>query len=268
MNYTVEQAHRLQGLAESLRDRVLTLKDIKEIVADEFPELGLHIGPCNREKAYSTLLDTAETIHHRFETGKTEVMETVVTTTSTRTYLYTRVSTVDQDTSNQKLEAKAAGFDIPEHRIVSETISGSSDTSLRPQFQKLLDRLEIGDTLVVSKLDRLGRDAINVQSTIKELGERGIRVVCLNLGNTDLTSPSGKMVVTVLSAVAQLERDLIIERTKAGLERAKTNGKVLGRPKATKTTEAVQRCKELQWTQRQTAEHLGITVRTVIRHWK
>lgn len=188
-------------------------------------------------------------------------------TATARTFLYCRVSTAEQDTSNQVVEARSAGFDVPEHRIVSETISGSSDTSQRPQFQKLLEKLEVGDTLVVTKLDRLGRDAINVQMTLKEMEESGVRVVCLNLGNTDLTSPTGKLMVTMLAAVAQLERDLIRERTNAGLARAKAEGKTLGRPKATSTTEAVQQCKNLEWTQQQTADHLGISIRTVKRHW-
>jgi hypothetical protein len=82
----------------------------------------------------------------------------------------------------------------------------------------------------VTKLDRLGRDAIDVSTTVKALAEMGARVYCLALGGADLTSSSGTMTMQVLNAVAQFERDLLIERTQSGLRRAKSEGKVLGHP--------------------------------------
>lgn len=93
-----------------------------------------------------------------------------------------------------------------------------------------MDRLEAGDILIVTKLDRLGRDVIDVSTTVKVLSEMGVRVYCLALGGADLTSSSGTMTMQVLNAVAQFERDLLIERTQSGLERAKSEGKTLGRP--------------------------------------
>ena len=81
-------------------------------------------------------------------------------------------------------------------------------------------------------LDRLGRDAIDVSSTVANLEELGIRVHCLALGGVDLTSSAGKLTMGVINAVAQFERDLLIERTQAGLARAKSEGKILGRPPA------------------------------------
>lgn len=79
-------------------------------------------------------------------------------------------------------------------------------------------------------LDRLGRDAIDVSTTVRTLAEMGVRVYCLALGGADLTSPAGTMTMQVLNAVAQFERDLLIERTQSGLKRAKSEGKTLGRP--------------------------------------
>lgn len=99
----------------------------------------------------------------------------------------------------------------------------------RPEFSRLVDRLEPGDILIVTKLDRLGRDAIDVSSTVKALADEGVRVYCLALGGVDLTSSAGTMTMNVLNAVAQFERDLLIERTQSGLRRAKSEGKVLGR---------------------------------------
>ena len=146
-----------------------------------------------------------------------------------RVFAYCRVSTNDQNPENQKLEILNSGFKIEPKRFVEEKISGSVYASKRPEFLKLLDRLEEGDSLVVTKLDRLGRNALDVRQTIDLLAERGIKVHCLALGSTDLTSSSGKMTMTIISAVAEFERDLIIERTQSGLERAKAEGKKLGR---------------------------------------
>jgi putative DNA-invertase from lambdoid prophage Rac len=84
--------------------------------------------------------------------------------------------------------------------------------------------------LVVTKLDRLGRNVMDVGSTVARLAELGVRVHCLALGGVDLTSSTGKLTMNVLNAVAEFERDLLIERTQAGLSRAKAEGKTLGRP--------------------------------------
>lgn len=149
-----------------------------------------------------------------------------------RTFAYARVSTTDQETQNQVAEIGAAGFKIEPHRIITETISGSVAIVLRPEFSRLLDKMEQGDVLIVTKLDRLGRDAIDVASTVAKLEALGIRVHCLALGGVDLTSSAGKLTMGVINAVAQFERDLLIERTQSGLARAKAEGKRMGRPPA------------------------------------
>ncbi|MBA8801509.1 putative DNA-invertase from lambdoid prophage Rac [Agrobacterium sp. RC10-4-1] len=149
-----------------------------------------------------------------------------------RTFAYVRVSTTGQTVENQITEISAAGFSVEPRRIISETISGSTAVAKRPGFMKLLDRMEPGDVLIVTKLDRLGRDAIDVSSTVKMLAENGVRVHCLQLGGLDLTSSAGTMTMNVLNAVAQFERDLNIERTQAGVARAREKGKRFGRPPA------------------------------------
>lgn len=157
-----------------------------------------------------------------------------------RTFAYCRVSTADQTTKNQIAEIKAAGFDVQPSRVVQENISGSTAAEARPGFIKLLERLESGDVLIVTKLDRLGRNSIDVQQTVQALEAGGVRVHCLALGGVDLTSSAGKMTMGVLAAVAQFERDLIIERTQAGLQRAKAEGRTLGRPSVLNDTEQQQ----------------------------
>ena len=149
-----------------------------------------------------------------------------------RVFAYCRVSTTDQTTENQVLEIAAAGFAINGRRIVEETISGSVPAEQRPGFQRLMDKLESEDVLVVTKLDRLGRNAMDVRTTVDKLAQAGIRVHCLALGGVDLTSPAGKMTMGVIAAVAEFERDLLIERTQAGLALAKASGKPIGRPQS------------------------------------
>ncbi|AUG39674.1 DNA invertase [Pseudomonas chlororaphis] len=184
-----------------------------------------------------------------------------------RTFLYCRVSTSTQFTENQIQEVKATGFEVQSSRIVEETVSGSIAASERKGFQKLLDRMEAGDVLIVTKIDRLGRNAMDVRQTVEHLAHCGIRVHCLALGGVDLTSAAGKMTMQVLSAVAEFERDLLIERTQQGLQRAKSEGKKLGRPAAVKTTERVQKMKALGYIQTQVSAELGIGIATVKRHW-
>ncbi|WP_070157699.1 recombinase family protein [Sphingobium phenoxybenzoativorans] len=147
-----------------------------------------------------------------------------------RTFAYCRVSTADQTTDNQVREIEGAGFTVDPKRVITETVSGSLPAMERKGFAKLLDRLEAGDVLIVTKLDRLGRNAMDVRATVEMLAAEGVKVHCLALGGTDLTSAAGKMTMGVIAAVAEFERDLLIERTQAGLSRAKAEGKTLGRP--------------------------------------
>ena len=149
-----------------------------------------------------------------------------------RTFAYCRVSTADQTTDNQVREIEGAGFHVEPKRVVVETVSGSVAATERKGFAKLVDRLEAGDVLIVTKLDRLGRNAIDLRNTVDMLAAQGIRVHCLALGGVDLTSAAGRMTMGVIAAVAEFERDLLIERTHAGLSRAKAAGKALGRPQA------------------------------------
>ena len=162
----------------------------------------------------------------------------------TRVFAYCRVSTSDQNTANQIAEIASAGFDVKPARTITETISGGTAAGQRPGFSSLLNKLEDGDVLVVTKLDRLGRDAMDVRATVEALAGMGVRVHCLALGGVDLTSPAGKMTMGVIAAVAEFERDLLVERTQSGLARAKAQGKQLGRPRAlddAQRAEALQR---------------------------
>jgi DNA invertase Pin-like site-specific DNA recombinase len=147
---------------------------------------------------------------------------------------YGRVSTAEQTADNQRLEIERAGYDV--EYWFADTVSGKAHAAQRNEFSKMLSKFRAKDTLVVAKLDRLGRDAPDVLATIKSLAALHVEVVVLQLGKLDLTSPAGKLMLAMLAAVAEMERDLIVERTQAGLTRAKAEGKTLGRP--AKTTPA------------------------------
>ncbi|HDY7818070.1 recombinase family protein [Vibrio vulnificus] len=188
--------------------------------------------------------------------------------TTGRIFAYCRVSTVEQTTENQIIAIRNAGYEVEENRVISETVSGSVLAMERKEFKTLVEhKLESGDTLVVLKLDRLGRDNIDVQQTIEKLTVKGIKVISLDLPVADLSSAEGKLMLQMFSAFAEFERNRIRERTQEGLNRAKAQGKKLGRPAAKGTTENVQRCKEEGLSQSATAKELGIGIATVKRHW-
>lgn len=149
-----------------------------------------------------------------------------------RVFAYCRVSTNSQTTDNQVQEIAGAGFAVLATRTATETVSGSVAAMQRKGFAKLVEKLEAGDVLVVTKMDRLGRNAMDVRATVERLEAVHVRVHCLALGGVDLTSPAGKMTMQVINAVSEFERDLLIERTNSGLARARAEGKVFGRPSA------------------------------------
>lgn len=183
-----------------------------------------------------------------------------------RVFGYGRVSTADQTTENQRQELEAFGHAIQAQRWFSDTISGKVPSSERPEFSRMVERMEAGDMLVVSKLDRLGRDMIDVVQTIRGLTKQGVKVKVLALGDVDLTSTAGKAVLGILATVAEMERDLLVERTQAGLARAKAEGKQLGRPSKTseEDKEAIRKRLEAGDTVSQVARDFDISRASVI----
>jgi DNA invertase Pin-like site-specific DNA recombinase len=158
---------------------------------------------------------------------------------------YGRVSTKEQTTENQRREIDAAGYGV-DYWYADEGMSGKVSASQRPQFAKMLSQIRNGETLVVTKLDRLGRDAQDVGATIKALAARRIEVIVLQLGKLDLNSAAGKLMLTMLAAVAEMERDLLVERTQSGLARARAEGKILGRPVSTTEEQRITMAQQYQ----------------------
>lgn len=132
-------------------------------------------------------------------------------------YGYVRVSTNHQDTELQRLALESAGCE----RIFEDKISGTK--SDRPGLKKLLRTLSAGDTLVVWKLDRLGRSMRHLVVLVEELRERGINFRSLT-DSIDTSTSMGRFFFHVMGAMAEMERELIVERTKAGLKAARAQG--------------------------------------------
>ncbi|QNF14446.1 recombinase family protein [Aeromonas jandaei] len=187
-----------------------------------------------------------------------------------RTFAYCRVSTAEQDTETQILAIRKAGYEVQDSRVISEVVSGGMQAMQRPAFKALVEhKLEAGDRLVVLKLDRLGRDSIDIQTTIKQLQEKQIEVVSLDMPTVkNITGAEGMLMMQLLAAFAQFERERIKERTREGLERAKAKGKKMGRPVATETREAVAKAQRDGLSQSHAAKVLGLSTRTIKRYWE
>lgn len=182
-----------------------------------------------------------------------------------RLFAYARVSTTDQYPENQRQAMAAAGYEPEPHRYFEERISGRIPASRRPVFAQLLHKLESGDSLVVLKLDRLGRDAQDILSTVRNLQEQRIKVILLDAGAGDLGTATGQLWLTLLAAFAQFESDRLSERTREGMARS---AKKPGRRPAIGTTEKVHGCRARGFSQGETAAALGLSLSTVKRHWK
>ena len=140
-------------------------------------------------------------------------------------YGYARVSSDTQDYQAQVEALKAAACE----RIFSEKASGKS-TNGRPEFHKLMKVLLPGDAVVVTKLDRLARSSRDLHNIIGELQERGCGFVSLGDSWCDTTTDVGRLVLAIMSGIAEFERELIRKRCQAGIDRAKRKGTKFGRP--------------------------------------
>ena len=185
-----------------------------------------------------------------------------------RTFAYCRVSTSEQSTENQIMAIRQAGYEVNDNRVVSETVSGGVQAMQRKGFADMVThKLEAGDQLVVLKLDRLGRDNIDVQQTITMLVDKGVDVVSLDLPVRNLSSAEGKLMLQMFSAFAEFEKSRIIERTKEGLVRARKEGKKLGRPVAADTLQRVQEARAKGLSQSKAALELNLSLPTIKRNW-
>lgn len=178
---------------------------------------------------------------------------------------YARVSTKEQSLDLQKDALTKAGCTD----IFSEHISGAK--SDRPELQKMIEQLREGDTIVVWKLDRLGRSLRDLVNLISQFQEKGVGFQSLQ-DNIDTTTPTGKLTFHLFAALAEFERDIISTRTKAGLEAARARGRKGGRPKGLskkaqdKARLAESLYKEQQRSISEICDHLDISKPTLYRY--
>ena len=181
-------------------------------------------------------------------------------------YGYARVSTAGQSNNGNSLEDQTAALQAYGcQEIVTEAYTGK--TMERPQFSILFQKLVPGDTLVVTKLDRFARTAIDGVSTVRKLFERGVRVHILNMGLVENTL-TGNLILTVMLAFAEYERGIIVERTQTGKAVARQNPNFReGRPKKYLPTQLQHALDLLNagTTYRQVEAMTGISKSTLVR---
>jgi len=175
---------------------------------------------------------------------------------------YARVSTLDQDPALQLDALKSAGCE----RVFTDKASGALER--RPQLENMLDHLRAGDTVVVWRLDRLGRSLKNLIALVEDLAEKKIGFRSLT-ESIDTTSAGGKLIFSIFGALAEFERALTKERTLAGLAAARARGRKGGRPR-TMTDDKVLLARKLydskEHTVEQIASLLGVSRKTIYRH--
>ncbi len=177
---------------------------------------------------------------------------------------YARVSTKDQNLSLQVDALKEAGCEM----IFQEKISGAK--SERPELNRMLDQLRKGDVVVIWKLDRLGRSLRDLVGLIDKFKEKGAGLQSLN-DSIDTTTPTGKLIFHIFASLAEFERSIISERTKAGLAAARARGRNGGRPKglSKKAQDQARLAETLYKEERSISEicnHVGISRATLYRY--
>ena len=173
---------------------------------------------------------------------------------------YARVSTQEQNLERQLDALNAYGVD----KIYTEKMSGTKKH--RPELDSMMERLETGDTVVIESLSRLGRSTKDLLSLVDTMEEKGVKLISLK-ENIDTGSSTGRLLLTVLSALAQFERDVIVERTNEGLVAARARGRKGGRPKVpdAKIQQAIKLYNTKEYSLREIENLTGVKPNTLYR---
>lgn len=176
---------------------------------------------------------------------------------------YARVSTADQNLERQIDALQSFGADI----IYTEKMSGTKKN--RPELEKMLERITAGDTVVVESFSRLGRSTKDLIELIDSFREKGVDFISLK-EEIDTSTSTGKLIFTIMSALAQFERDLLVERTNEGLQAARRRGRVGGRPRVprAKIDKAIALYRTNQYTIREITEFTDVRKATLYRYLK
>jgi DNA invertase Pin-like site-specific DNA recombinase len=175
---------------------------------------------------------------------------------------YARTSTTDQKAG---FEAQIKQLDALDcERIYREQASSVAE---RPQLDRLLDSLRGDDHVIVTKLDRLARSVIDLGNILKTIDEAGASIQIVDLG-VDTSTPTGKLMLNVMGSIAQFEREMMLERQKVGIEKAKLEGKYKGRPGVTFSLQQVEKLKNQGLNMGQVAAELGVTRQAIYKRLK
>lgn len=158
---------------------------------------------------------------------------------------YSRVSNDTLTTENQQHTARISGYTV-DHWYADDGVSGAVRALERPQFAEMMKHIKEGDTLIVSAADRIGRNTVDVISTVERFQAMKVKVIILAYGSLDLTSDIGMVVLSLAATFAQLERSGIQARTKAGLARTKAQGTKLGAPLKMTPKELTEICQKAE----------------------
>ncbi|MGQ4879213.1 recombinase family protein [Billgrantia sp. LNSP4103-1] len=178
---------------------------------------------------------------------------------------YVRVSTEEQQTGAQR-HAIESRYKV-DRWFSDDAVSGATKATRRDGFSSLMSYIREGDTLVVNAIDRLGRDTVDVLETVERLHAEGVAVVSIREG-FELGTPVGKAMLTMLAAIAELERTNIKARQMAGIVKARAEGRRLGREKVIDDRAVATWRWENSETISRTAQHFGISVPSVKRAWR
>ena len=175
---------------------------------------------------------------------------------------YVRVSTVAQTLDQQQTALESAGVT----KMFSDTLSGARDD--RPGLAELLAYVRDGDTVVVWKLDRLGRNLAHILATVKKLTDRGVTLVSITDG-IDSSTAAGRMMIGVLGSLAEYERELTKERTALKRAASRANGTKFGRPRKVSDSEHIATARRMKadgHTGKAIAKYLGVSRATLYRY--
>ena len=173
---------------------------------------------------------------------------------------YARVSTADQNLDRQLDALKNYGIDA----LYFERMSGTKKS--RPELDRMLKEVCDGDTIVIESLSRLGRSVKDLAELMEMFNQRNIRLVSLK-ETIDTTTPTGKLLFSIMSSLAQFERDILVERTQEGLKAARARGRTGGRPKtnAAAVKKAVALYQTQQYSLKEIQELTGVSASTIYR---
>ena len=173
---------------------------------------------------------------------------------------YARVSTDAQNLDRQLDALKRYGID----KLYCEKMSGTKKS--RPELDRMMKEIEDGDTIVIESLSRLGRSVKNLAELMEVFNSRNIRLISLK-ETIDTTSSTGRLLFTILSSLAQFERDVLVERTREGLSAARARGRYGGRPKTNETAvkKAVALYQTKQYSLKEIHQLTGVSASTIYR---